>query len=96
MIVRQFLPCPGQEYVDLPVDDILAGGRTGGDALQAYNHNDASQAFGEMEYHDPAVLAGNPPFTRGGRSVTHVLAGPDALIVSYGRKLLGVDVAMIR
>jgi hypothetical protein len=91
LIVRIFLSCPGQTYVDLPVDDILAGQRTGGDALQAYNHDDPSQPFGEMEYHDPAVLPGQEPLTRGGTSVTHVLAGPDETILEYGSQLLGVN-----
>lgn len=91
LIVRQFLPCLGQAYIDMPVDEILTGQRTGGDALQAYNHNDPSAPFGEMEYHDPAVLAGHEPLTRIGRCITHVLAGLDQAIVKLGSELLGVN-----
>lgn len=90
LIVRSFLSCPGQTYIDLPVDEILQGKRQGGDALQAYNHNTSDMAFGEMEYHDPAVLAKNGPASSGGQCVTHVLAGPDELIRQEGKKLLGV------
>lgn len=91
LIVRSFLPCPGQSYIDLPVDEILEGRRTGGDALQAYNHNDAAMPFGEMEYHDPAIHQSHGPRTLNGRSVTHVLAGPDALVREQGRRMLGVE-----
>lgn len=96
LIVRVFLPCPGQRYVDLPVDEVLAGAHQGGDALQAYNHNDAQMAFGEMEYHDPAVHASGGASSSVGRCVTHILAGPDALIRQAGRNLLGVDLMQMK
>lgn len=90
LIVRIFAPQPGQAYVDLPVDDILQGQRTGGDALQAYNHNGGGGlSFGEMEYHDPAVLALSPNRTQRHTSVTHVLAGADGDIREFGQRLLG-------
>lgn len=95
LIVRSFLPCPGQSYVDLPVDDILQGRRSGGDALQAYNHNDPDMAFGEMEYHEPAVHQSHGPRTAGGRCVTHVLAGTDELIRQEGKRLLGVELVEV-
>lgn len=92
LIVRTFQPCVGMDYIDLPVDDVLAGARTGGDALQAYNHNTQDMPFGEMEYHDPAVCLGDAPMTRRGRCITHVLAGPDAQIKQSGEALLGAPI----
>lgn len=93
LIVRIFHPQPGRPYVDMPVDEILSGSRLGGDALQAYNHDGSGNIhFGEMEYHDPAVLGSQTVRTVTGTSVTHVLAGPAHQIEQIGRRLLGVAI----
>lgn len=89
LIFRAFAPLPGEPYVDLP----RASAETfGGDALQAYNDKDDGiiGGFGEMEYHDPALVAGRTPSTRSGSSVTHVLAGDQNAINEAVRLLLGV------
>ena len=89
LIVRIFAPLPGEPYVDLPraSDDTV-----GGDALQAYNDNGMFGGFGEMEFHDPALIVGRPPETRRGSCVTHVLAGEDGAIRVAARLLLGVEI----
>ncbi len=95
LILRIFSPQPGEPYPDIPIvaDDQQ---RTGGDALQAYNHSDGGlSGFGEMEYHDPAVIVGHGPASRHGSSVTHILAGPDADIRTFGQALLGVPIQSI-
>ncbi len=90
LIVRIFGPLPGEPYVDVP---LASNAFFGGDAVQAYNDDGTFGGFGEMEYHDPAVVAGRDPAARSGASVTHVLVGPDAEIRKVGAELLGVKVA---
>ncbi|MFA9477956.1 DUF6786 family protein [Phycisphaerales bacterium AB-hyl4] len=98
LIVRVFLPQPGEAYVDMPrmTDDTF-----GGDALQAYNDDGTAtgegpgHCFGEMEYHDPAIVVGAGPALRTGSCVTHVIAGAEGLVRQAGRMLLGVDVQPI-
>ncbi|MEM1207990.1 MAG: DUF6786 family protein [Planctomycetota bacterium] len=104
LIFRSFGVFPGEPYCDLPVNhpahDAVAAGKDHpemfrGDALQAYNDDgDAfpGASFGEMEYHDPCVIAGRGPTSRTGSCVTHVMAGPDGAIKRLGRELLGVEV----
>jgi hypothetical protein len=86
LIVRLFLPQPGEPYVDLPrsSDEVF-----GGDAMQAYNDSGMFGGFGEMEYHEPALVVGRSPSCRSGTSVTYVMAGPDEAIREAGRRLLG-------
>ncbi len=97
LIVRVFAALPGEPYCDIP-RDAPDEQRLGGDALQAYN-DDATAfegtTFGEMEYHDPCLIAGKAPFKRTGTSVTHVLTGPDDAIKRTGRELLGVEIEAI-
>jgi len=112
LIVRVFSPLPGEPYCDLPrdhpahaaaVQSDVHPGQYAGDALQAYNDDGASfpgTSFGEMEYHDPCLIAPGPtpgaaPLSRTGMSVTHVLVGPDAAVREAGRELLGVAVEPI-
>lgn len=93
LIVRVFPSLPGEPYCDLP-RDASADRRLGGDALQAYNDDgDAfpGTTFGEMEYHDPCLIAGAAPETRTGTSVTHVLVGPEAAVRAVGEDLLGAS-----
>ncbi len=92
LIVRIFSTQPGEPYVDLPRD---SSERFGGDALQVYNDGGAYGGFGEMEYHDPALVVGQTPATRTGVSVTHVLAGSDRAVHNAGRILLGVEIEPI-
>lgn len=92
LIVRYFASLPGEPYVDLPLDSDQL---TGGDALQAYNDDRGSAYFGEMEYHDPGLVAGCGPTTRTGYCTTHVLVGPDAEIRAFGEALLGVPIQPI-
>jgi len=89
LIVRHFLPEPGRPYVDVPRD---REARFGGDALQAYNDDGVDGGFGEMEHHDPALIAGDGPSFQRSRSVTHLFAGPDEAIREVGRHLLGVAI----
>ncbi|GAB4198176.1 MAG: hypothetical protein Kow00105_12140 [Phycisphaeraceae bacterium] len=92
LVLRIFAPQPGEPYPDLP-RSADKDQRTGGDALQAYNHGEPGPGgFGEMEYHDPAVIVGQGPTTRHGTSVTHVMAGPDDSIRAFGQRLLGVPI----
>ena len=108
LILRVFAPLPGEPYCDLPRDDPRhrqlaareqAGPVLGGDALQSYNDDgDAfgggpEVTFGEMEYHDPCVIAGEGPSKRTGTSVTHVVAGPDAAVRAWGQQMLGCEIA---
>lgn len=89
LIFRAFAALPGEPYVDLP----RASTETfGGDALQAYNDDGTYGGFGEMEYHDPALVAGQTPATRSGSNVTHVLAGDEKAIKDAAGVLLGVRV----
>jgi hypothetical protein len=87
LIVRIFHPQPGEPYVDLPraSDQIL-----GGDVLQAYNDNGSTGPFGEMEYHDPAIVVGKTAPIRANSSVTHVMAGPLRAIQQAFHQLLGI------
>ncbi len=95
LVFRIFAPQPGEPYPDLP-RAADKDQRTGGCALQAYNHfGGGPGAFAEMEYHDPCVIVGEGPSTRTGTSITHVLAGPDASIRGFGEQLLGVPIQMI-
>jgi len=92
LIIRIFGPLPGEPYPDIPIE-VADQQKLGGDCLQAYNHdNGGTSGFGEMEYHDPAVIVGDGPQARTGTSATHILAGPDASIRTYGQRLLGVPV----
>ena len=51
LLVRNFLVNPSGEYVDVPWDDPDDLGY----AVQVYNDDGTSGAFGELEYHVPAV-----------------------------------------
>jgi len=92
LIVRIFAALPGEPYVDLPRS---SDATFGGDALQAYNDDGNAGGFGEMEYHDPAVVAGRSPDSRSGSCVTHVLVGPDDAVRKVGEELLGVAIIPI-
>ncbi len=89
LIVRMFGPQPGEPYIDLPRS---SNAFFGGDAVQAYNDDGRFGGFGEMEHHDPALVAGQEPAVRNGSCVTHVFVGSDADVKAAGRVLLGVRV----
>ncbi|MEX0776146.1 MAG: DUF6786 family protein [Phycisphaeraceae bacterium] len=92
LIFRMFMPIPGQPYADVP---LKSDAMIGEDCLQSYNDDGtyaSGSGFGEMEHHDPALVAGQEPTSRVGVSVTHVLAGHDADIRAAGKMLLGVRV----
>ncbi len=91
LIIRIFPTLPGEPYVDIP-RSADAQTRTGGDCLQAYGDDLTFGRFGEMEYHDPALVVGRGPTTRSGTCVTHVLAGPDDAVRAAGERLLGCAV----
>lgn len=94
LIVRVFAPLPGEPYCDIP-RDAPDSQRLGGDALQAYNDDgDAfpGTTFGEMEYHDPCLIAGRGPTAREAVCVTHLLIGPDAAVRRAGERLLGCPI----
>ena len=93
LIVRIFAPLPGETYVDVP-RSADASVRLGGDCLQAYCDDGTYGDFGEMEYHDPAVIVGGPA-DRVGACVTHVFAGDDHAVRAAGQALLGVSVIPI-
>ncbi|MCC7146350.1 MAG: hypothetical protein IT443_07885 [Phycisphaeraceae bacterium] len=90
LIVRVFSPYPGEPYVDFPRSE-EATARTGGDCLQAYNDDGTFGGFGEMEYHDPALIVGQTTRARAGHCVTHVMVGQDQAVRAAGRMLLGVE-----
>jgi len=110
LILRVFAPLPGEPYCDLPRDsqahDAIAQHadhpeQFDGDALQAYNDDGDSfpgTSFGEMEYHDPCVVApeadqaASVPLSRTGQCVTHVLVGPPNSVKKLGAELLGVAI----
>ena len=94
LIVRIFHPMPGEPYADIPIDSD-DDQRIGGDTLQAYNDDGQAGGFGEMEYHDPAVIVGFGPASRTGSCTTHALAGPDATIRTFGEQLLGAPIKPI-
>ncbi len=85
LLVRVFSVQPGLIYCDQPVTEL--GKPIAGDALQSFN----GAGFGEMEYHDPAIKAGEQPASRTSTSVTHALVGSDDLIHTAAEHLLGVD-----
>lgn len=89
LIVRLFGPLPGEPYIDVP---LASDAFFGGDCVQAYNDDGTFGGFGEMEYHDPAIVAGRQPHSRVGTNLTHVLVGPDKDIRLAGMMLLGVKV----
>lgn len=93
-IVRIFAPLPGEPYVDVP-RSADPSTRTGGDCLQAYGDDLTFGRFGEMEYHDPAIIVGHGPTTRSGTCVTHVLGGDDAAVRAAGERLIGCPIDMI-
>lgn len=88
-IFRTFTPQPREPYVDLPRD---SDETFGGDCLQAYNDDGRFGGFGEMEYHEPAVVAGRSPVTRTGRCETCVMHGPGGEVLAVAERLLGVPV----
>jgi len=91
LILRIFAPMPGEPYADLPIHEDESK-RTGGDALQAYNDDGNAGGFGEMEYHDPALIVGHGPASRTGTNISHILAGPDASVRAFGEKILGTAI----
>ncbi|MDX1683404.1 MAG: DUF6786 family protein [Phycisphaeraceae bacterium] len=91
LVVRSFLSEPGRSYVDFPRDE-PADKRTGGDAVQAYNDNGDAGGFGEMEHHDPALLAEGDRVHAVSRSTTSVFAGPDQTLRDIGEQMLGVPI----
>ena len=95
LIVRLFAPMPGEPYADLPIHEDQTK-RTGGDCLQAYNDDGNAGGFGEMEYHDPALIVADGPASRTGTCITHLLAGPDHDIRAFGQTLLGVPIQAIQ
>ena len=94
-ILRVFHPQPGEPYVDLPRD---SDDRFGGDCLQAYNHIEGLgdfPPFGEMEYHDPALVVGCGPAARHGDCVTHVFTGENDAVKQAVEPLLGMELRPI-
>lgn len=89
LILRIFHPQPGRPYVDVPLS---SNAMMGTDALQAYNDDGTFGGFGEMEYHDPAVITGKEPTSQVGTSVTHVLLGSEKDIRTFGSALLGARI----
>ena len=92
LIIRIFNTLPGEPYCDLPrsSDELL-----GGDTLQAYNDDETHGRFGEMEYHDPALIVGQSCKSRQSTNITHVLVGPDEQIKQIGKQLMGVTIEPI-
>ncbi|MEQ9461620.1 MAG: hypothetical protein RIG82_11785 [Phycisphaeraceae bacterium] len=94
LLLRAFPTLPGEPYVDVPIA-APADQRYGTDVLQAYNHDGGPNTFGEMEYHDPAIIVGTQPQSRSGTSVTHALFGPVDQIKAVGETFLGMKLRLI-
>jgi len=101
LVFRGFPTLPGEPYVDVPRYE-KKDTRTGGDCLQAYNDDGSNGSaardgwtFGEMEYHDPALIAGESPGSRSGTCVTHLLRGDAEAVKATGEMLLGVAIEPI-
>lgn len=91
LIVRLFNALPGESYVDVP-RSAAPTQRLGTDALQAYCDDGTFGDFGEMEYHDPALVVGQTVPCRTSTCITHAVAGDDVAIRAFGESLLGVSV----
>jgi hypothetical protein len=94
LILRFFAALPGEPYCDLP-RDAPDDHRLGGDALQAYNDDGdvfSGTSFGEMEHHDPCLMAGRGPTSRAGVCVTQIVVGPPDEVRRVGRQILGAGV----
>ncbi len=71
------------------------GENAAGNAAENVGGKVGGVTFGEMEYHDPCLVAGRGPDQRIGSCVTHVLVGPDDAVRDAGRVLLGVAINAI-
>ncbi|WP_428389701.1 DUF6786 family protein [Mucisphaera sp.] len=91
LMLRAFPSLPGEPYVDVPIS-AESKQRYGRDVLQAYNHDGGPETFGEMEYHDPALVVGRGPEVRSGVSVTHAVFGEAAKVRAVGEAFLGMRV----
>lgn len=91
LIVRLFNVLPGEPYVDVP-RSAEPTQRLGTDALQAYCDDGTFGDFGEMEYHDPALIVGQSIPRRVATSITHAVAGNENAVRAFGESMLGVPI----
>jgi hypothetical protein len=87
LLVRSFVVNPSGDYIDAPWDAPDEWGY----AFQSYNDNGSLGAFGELEYHTPAI-GGNTGLDRY-TDVSQLWAytGPPADIERIAERLLGAE-----
>ena len=86
LVVRSFLVNPSGDYIDAPWD----APEERGYAFQAYNGGDLG-AFGELEYHTPAIGGAGGQDSYRDTSQLWAFSGPTGLIRTIAEKLLGAD-----
>jgi hypothetical protein len=85
LLVRQWLVNPSGDYIDTPWESRAEPGY----AFESYNGGAALGAFGELEYHTPAIGGGSGPTTLTDTSQLWAFSGPPAAIAAVARRLLG-------
>jgi hypothetical protein len=85
LVIRNFQVNPSGEYIDTPWDDLGDLGY----AFQAYNDDGALGAFGELEYHTPAVGGDTGLDSYVDRSQVWAFAGEEERILEIAEQLLG-------
>ena len=87
LLVRSFVVNPSGEYVDTPWD----APEEMGYAFQSYNDNGSLGAFGELEYHTPAIGGSTGLDRYTDVSQLWAYAGPAAHIERIAAQLLGAE-----
>jgi hypothetical protein len=85
LVVRNFAIDPSAEYIDTPWDDPEDRGYV----LQCYNDSGLNGAYGELEYHSPAMGNGTGRMECSDRAQLWSFQGPQELILEIMRRLLG-------
>ena len=91
LVVRSFQVNPSGEYIDVPWDDPDDLGY----AFQAYNDGGTLGAFGEMEYHTPAIGGATGSDFYADRSQVWAFTGEKARVFAIAEQLLGQDAVNI-
>jgi len=87
LLVRQFVVNPSGDYIDTPWEARDQPGY----AFQSYNGGEVLGAFGELEYHTPAIGGDSGQSSLTDTSQLWAFAGPSAQVEAIARRLLGAD-----